>query len=87
MTIATQDGVSYPLALPKDSLSVKLDLSCVGDEKNITDCITVGSEPAFVDQCKESGSKFIEVTCPGMLTLYYGIATFVQSLQWLVYSQ
>ena len=79
--------MSSPLALPKDSLSVKLDLSCAGNEKNITDCITVDSGPSFVDQCTKNGSKFIEVTCPGMLTLCYGIITFVQFLQWLVYSQ
>ena len=54
--------VSNPLALPEDSLSVKLDLSCIGNETNIIDCID--SQPTIVNnnQC-----IFITVTCPGML--------------------
>ena len=54
--------VSNPLALPKDSLSVKLDLSCTGNDTGITDCID--SQPAFVNN---SQCVFIKVTCPGML--------------------
>ena len=63
--------VSNPLTLPKDSLSVILHLSCIGNETNITDCID--SEPAFVTLCNNSQSEFIAVTCPGMTALPFRI--------------
>ena len=73
------NAVFVPLTLPKDSLSVMLDLSCIGDEINITDCID--SEPTFLNngQC-----EFIEVKCPGMTTFVFHViwltVSFVQSL-------
>ena len=60
--------VSNPLALPKDSLSVKLDLSCIGNETNITDCID--SELTFVNN---SQCTFIEVKCPGMTAFVFHV--------------
>ena len=54
--------VSSPRALPKDSLNVKVDLSCTGNETGITDCID--SQPNFV---KNSHCVFIKVICPGMI--------------------
>ena len=69
--------VSNPLTLPKESITVILHLSCIGNETNITDCID--SEPDFVTLCNNSQSAFIEVTCPGMTTL-----TFHVIAEWLV---
>ena len=54
--------VFNPIALPNDSLNVKLDLSCTGNETDITDCID--SQPDFV---KNSRCVFIKVICPGMI--------------------
>ena len=62
------DTVSNPLALPKDSLSVKLDLSCIGNETNITDCID--SELTFVNN---SQCAFIKVICPGMTAFVFHV--------------
>ena len=66
--------ISNPLVLPKRPVSVMLGFSCTGNETNITDCID--SEPAFVSLCNNSQSRFIQVTCPGMIALTFCVILF-----------
>ena len=72
--VATLRSVFSPLVLPKRPVSVMLGFSCTGNETDITDCID--SEPAFVSLCNNSQSRFIQVTCPGMIALTFCVILF-----------